>query len=80
MKDPIFSYNLLYVGDYFKGSNASHRVAVFKKIFNRVYLLNYDDFTKNLKGIKRRIFFLFPFGDTLKKINQRLIEYKKKKN
>lgn len=59
MKNPIFNYNLLYVGDYFKGSNASHRVIILKKIFKKVYVLNYDNFTKNITGILRRFFLCF---------------------
>jgi spore maturation protein CgeB len=79
MKNPIFNYNLLYVGDYFEGSNASHRVIILKKIFKKVYVLNYDNFTKNISGMQRRLFFMFPYGKTLKEINLKLIEFVKKK-
>ncbi len=80
MKKKLFDYNLLYIGDYFKGSISSHRMLYLKKIFKNVHLINYDNFTKNLTGIKRKIFFRYPFGSILETINLNILETVKKKN
>ena len=80
MRKKLYNLNLLYVGDYFKGSISSHRVAFLKKIFKKVHLLNYDNFTKNITGIKRKIFFRYPYGNTLEKINFSILETVNKKN
>lgn len=70
---------LLYVGDYFKGSNASHRVDIFKKYFKSVDIINYNKFTKELSGVKRSFFFRYPYGKILKKINYEILSVCKKK-
>jgi c-di-AMP phosphodiesterase-like protein len=64
---------ILYVGDYFQGSNASHRVEIFKKHFKSVDIINYDKFTKKLKGLKRSFFFRYPHGKILKNINNQIL-------
>ena len=71
---------ILYVGDYFKGSNASHRVVIFKKYFKSVNIINYINFTNKLKGLKKNFFFRYPHGKTLEAINRQILNVCEKKN
>lgn len=71
---------ILYVGDYFKGSNASHRVEIFKKYFGSVNIINYVNFTNKLKGLKKIFFFRYPHGKVLESINHQILNVCEKKN
>ena len=71
---------ILYVGDHFKGSNASHRVDIFKKYFKSVDIVNYIKFTKKLNSFNKFFFFRFPYGKVLENINNNILNICQKKN
>lgn len=71
---------ILYVGDYFKGSNASHRIEIFKRYFRSVNIVNYIKFTSKLKGINKSFFFRYPYGKVLENINNQILNICKKKD